>query len=161
MPKHFNLSIKFANTSLRDADFQEDKKNILNFSENILKVICQELGIHFEGAKWQVLNYKIDNQGHFILADNKTNSTWDWLKENKKIGHLSISTDDLGTYDGGLVVFWYLYFTHLPDFECTLHINTYGSEPMYLRTEKEYPTELIQKIIEAIEKKIAQKDNSI
>jgi hypothetical protein len=152
----YNLSIKFADTPLQDSDFLDNKKNIKDFSEKILKAVCEAFQIDCAGAAWQVQNRKVDNQGHFIPSDTQTGATWFWQTSNKNLGRMEISTDDLGPYDGGLVVFWYLYLTHLPDFECMLHVNTYGSEPMYLEIWKEYPypMENIQKIIEIVEKTI-------
>jgi hypothetical protein len=152
--KHFNLSIKFADTLLHGSDFLDNQENILDFSEKILKAVYQTFQIDCDDATWQVQNRKVDNQGHFILQDNQTETTWLWQTRQEKLGHLKIATEDFGSYDGGLTVFWYLYFTHLPDFDWVLGVNTYGSEPMYLEVKKEYPIEKIQKIIEMVEKTI-------
>jgi hypothetical protein len=152
--KCFNLSIKFADTQLLSYDFLDNKKNILDFSEKILKAVFEAFQIDCYNAIWKVQNRRIDNQGHFILQDNQTETTWLWQTSQEKLGRLEIATEDFGPYDGGLTVFWSLYFTHLPDFDCMLRVNTYGSEPMYLEIEKEYPIENIQKIIEIVEKTI-------
>lgn len=157
MTKHYPLNIKLADTGLYTQLVIDREAYLFDFSEAILLAIYDILEINCEEAKWQVLNQRIDNQGHFILLDTQKEATWYWKNTKHTFGRLEVSTDDLGSYDGGIIFFWYLYILNIPDFTGFLTVNSYGSEPMYLKVEGEHSPAIAHKIIEITEKILHEK----
>jgi hypothetical protein len=157
MIKHYPLNIKLADTGLYTRLIIDREAHLFDFSEAILLAIYKALDINCEEAKWQVLNQRIDNQGHFILPDAQKEATWYWQNTQQTFGRLEVSTDDLGTYDGGIIFFWYLYVLNIPNFTGFLTVNSYGSEPMYLKVEDEHSQEIAHTIVEVTEKVLRNK----